>query len=114
MSRCSTTLVAEVFLKNIYDVLCAVFQPKLLFFNYIFFNNRPWDNIRGLSLESFIGITANITTQELRRGEPNQPPEHPREGTTDSCENFIGLLHQHLGPHFTLKELTYEFHRLAL
>ena len=76
--------------------------------------SRPWDNIRGFSLESFIGITSNICSQELRRGEIGMPPEHPRAGTTDSCENFIGLLHHHLGPHFTAKELKYRFHRIAM
>ncbi|XP_072044001.1 uncharacterized protein [Amphiura filiformis] len=74
--------------------------------------NRPLDTVCGLSRETFIGVTGNIDSQELRRTEGKQP-EHPRSSTTDDVECFFSLSHrkQH-GQHPTHKKWKYSWQRL--
>ena len=64
------------------------------------------DDIRGFTRETFIEITTNIESQELRRIRNNEIgyPEHPRAATTDDVECFFSLTRRHLGETFTLKE----------
>ena len=68
------------------------------------------DDIRGFTRETFIEITTNIESQELRRIRNNEIgyPEHPRAATTDDVECFFSLTRRHLGETFTLKEFKNE------
>ncbi|XP_072046198.1 uncharacterized protein [Amphiura filiformis] len=68
--------------------------------------NKPLKGIRGLSRETIIGITTNISSIERRRQQCHTrdlPPEHPRASTSDDVECFISILHHMLGRTFDHK-----------
>jgi hypothetical protein len=73
------------------------------------------DDVRGFTRETFIEITTNIESQELRRIRNNEIgyPEHPRAETTDDVECFFSLTRRHLGETFTLKEFKNGWRKLV-
>lgn len=73
----------------------------------IILSYRPVKGICGFSRETVIAVTSNIESMELRRRQASEIgyPEHPRAGTSDDVEAFIGLLHRFLGNIFTLKDM---------
>lgn len=72
------------------------------------------DNIRGFSRETFVELTTNIESQELRRSlSPEFGPEHPRSTTTDDCEGFFSICHRYLGTTFTLQEFKYRWVKIV-
>ncbi|XP_063448946.1 uncharacterized protein LOC134728306 isoform X2 [Mytilus trossulus] len=76
-------------------------------YNFLYIDiNRPMENLRGFTRETFIDITANIESQEHRRRQNNlmNYPEHPRASTTDDVECFFSMTRRQLGDTFTLKE----------
>lgn len=68
--------------------------------------NRPMDNIRGFTRETFVEITTNIESQERRRILTSTVgySEHPRASTTDDVECFFSLTRRQLGDTFSLKD----------
>ena len=59
-------------------------QPNQYFYQY-----SPVDQVRGMSRETFVEVTANIESQEFRRRQlmqSGQAPENPRAATTDDVK----------------------------
>ena len=71
--------------------------------------------VNGLIRETVVGLTANLTSLELRREEyilKGLPPEHPRSGTSDDVECFISVLHEMMGDIFALKDFYASFRKI--
>jgi len=71
---------------------------------------RSMENIRGFSRQTFIEVTANIESQEVRRLQAG-PPEHPRASTSDDVENFFSICHASAceDNHFLLKDFKFQW-----
>lgn len=76
---------------------------------------RPMENIRGFTRETFVEVTTNIESQEMRRimNSDLGYPEHPRAATTDDVECFFSLTRRHLGDTFTLQQFKNRWPRLV-
>ena len=46
--------------------------------------------------------------------EEGLPPEHPRASTTDDVECFFSMLRDHVGKHFTVRQVQLEFRKLSM
>ena len=71
----------------------------------------------GFSRESLVALTTDIESRELRRltnMEVGLPPEHPRASTTDDVECFFSMLRDHIGKHFTVKQVQLEFRKMSM
>ncbi|OWF45548.1 hypothetical protein KP79_PYT07067 [Mizuhopecten yessoensis] len=77
--------------------------------------NRPMDNIRGFTRETFIEITTNIESQEVRRLQNAEfgYPEHPRAATTDDVECFFSLTRRQIGDTFTVPEFQNQWAKIV-
>ena len=63
------------------------------------------NNIKGLTYQTFIEVTAAIESAEHRRRlNPQYGAEHPRASTTDDVEAFFSTARRLIGEHFTLKD----------
>ena len=73
------------------------------------------ENIRGMTRETFIEVTANIESQERRRMHNIDYgySEHPRAATTDDVEYFFSLTRRHLGDTFTVKDFKSGWRKLV-
>ena len=71
----------------------------------------------GFSRETLIAVTTDIESRERRRianMEDGLPPEHPRANTTDDVECFFSMLRDHVGKHFTLRQVQLEFRKMSM
>ena len=70
----------------------------------------PLQNVRGLTRETLVAITADIETRlwpSKFLSSQGLPPEHPRSSTTDDVECFFSILRDTVGKNFTLKQVSF-------
>ena len=82
--------------------------PSVLYFLPTIYS--PIKNVRGLTRETLVAVTADIETRLWRSkflSSQGHPPEHPRSSTTDDIECFFSVLRDTVGKNFTLKQVSF-------